>query len=399
MYEITCFDINGEMITHLMQWDAGKKIAIKDVELPESPYVHFCNKKSESALVVKPTVEDGSLIAEVPNSLLREPYPIIAYVCEHDNVESTTILNTLYTIIIPVKKRQKPDGWEYVEDKNIVNIVEIDRQIEKLKDDLQTLSTKTFTGSTSSDSGTIGMVPAPQINQNNSVLTGDGNWSGIILSSAQGDLGTGVNLHVGEKQYTAYISEVTSKYSGLMSPYEHNKLISFGEASDYALKTDIPSASKILWRGGLRSGGSIDFTIPEECFHNNHTQVTLVIESFMSRYSSDFNISYKGNSPMFVTLSFGYSNDFGIPESDNSIYSPYYDQNEYATALVYRNVSEIDCNAGISSDGIALINIVIKAKKVSDSRYAVCTVTSQWGTNSNMYIVNNISAYVPEELE
>lgn len=132
MYDIACFNINGEMITHLTQWDIGQKIVFKDIELPELPYVHFCNRNSKKALVVKPTsTNDNGLIVEVPNSLLREPYSIVAYVCEHDddNVDSATVVNTLYTIRIPIKKRPQPEGYIYDEDKNVITITKINNQI------------------------------------------------------------------------------------------------------------------------------------------------------------------------------------------------------------------------------------------------------------------------------
>lgn len=132
MYNIACFNINGEMITHLTQWDIGQKIVFKDIEMPELPYVHFCNRNSKKALVVKPTsTNDNGLIVEVPNSLLREPYSIVAYVCEHDddNVDSATVVNTLYTIRIPIKKRPQPEGYIYDEDKNVITITKINNQI------------------------------------------------------------------------------------------------------------------------------------------------------------------------------------------------------------------------------------------------------------------------------
>ena len=63
---------------HLYQWDNGQKLSISGVGT--SADIHFANKKSEKALVVTPTVTSGKMVAPIPNSLLAEPYPIIAYV-------------------------------------------------------------------------------------------------------------------------------------------------------------------------------------------------------------------------------------------------------------------------------------------------------------------------------
>ena len=71
-------DVENSVATeHIYQWDNGQKLSISGVGT--SADIHFANKKSEKALVVTPTVTSGKMVAPIPNSLLSEPYPIIAY--------------------------------------------------------------------------------------------------------------------------------------------------------------------------------------------------------------------------------------------------------------------------------------------------------------------------------
>ena len=689
MYDIACFNINGEMITHLTQWDIGQKIVFKDIELPELPYVHFCNRNSKKALVVKPTsTNDNGLIVEVPNSLLREPYSIVAYVCEHDedNVDSATVVNTLYTIRIPIKKRPQPEGYIYDEDKNVITITKINNQIIEIlntldhKQDIYSytidLTAPTYdqntwypvTGASGIPRGSMHLIQvsasfdtchpswatniggyscnmeihdkAQEWGQVNSAtyctdyswkyagelapcgytqmysasipvvtLRGGGvytivtdfeeewlvrtevyiinsdtvrpinkpifsinrssiyaNLNGDVTGNADsatrlqnirylegrefngtGDIhhfgvcstagdraaktvsiegmqlkygarvqveftntntatdatldvnGTGAKpiyfqgspvrygtitqnmvltfiydgyywqiadgliiprlidgvLFDGAKDIThygevfppdedpaclyGYVDNVTIIYKkgarvSLLFPFNvaANSTIDIGATSRKAIyykdepiqdgcikagmtvdmvydgehwavvgdftgssssSSDGGSSSKILWRGGLLHGGTADFNVPEECWHNNHTQLTLVIESFIQINASGSSL---GTTPLFVTLSMGENEDFGMlmPEELKFHYRPYYTADDYAVAAVYKEVCEM--SGTVYTSYIPRIILDVKAAKVVDSRYAICSVSSS--TSNIGIVITNISAYVPKEL-
>ncbi len=146
--------------------------------------------------------------------------------------------------------------------------------------------------------------------------------------------------------------------------------------------------SKILWRGGIFPGGKVQFSIPKECFHNNNTTVTFVIESYMMASDGE---APKGNSAMIIPISFGNPLDFGI-DLDDSAYGPYVDFDGYSTAMIYQNVHET-----VTDYALSLIKVDISAKKVTDDRYAICSVHVDITSDSGI-VVTNISAYVPEEL-
>lgn len=134
MYGIDVLDIYDNPVEYLTQWDVDQRLRIKvysdDTELLKiRPNVHFCNSIRKEALVVRSTVADKeTIVVDVPNALLEEPYAIVAYIYLTDR----TIVSSQKSIVrfeIPVKKRQRPHDHEYVE--NIERIT-----AEKIKEEI-----------------------------------------------------------------------------------------------------------------------------------------------------------------------------------------------------------------------------------------------------------------------
>lgn len=145
MFRITCYDSEGYPITHLTQWDIDQTLVVEDSYILEHqgklPNFHFCNKNSESALVVETKLdEQGRITADVPNILLQQGTPIIAYVYIYglDGVEGYA--KSLYTIRLPVRPRPKPDDYMYTETE-ILTWQRLEERMKKLiqevSDDLQ----------------------------------------------------------------------------------------------------------------------------------------------------------------------------------------------------------------------------------------------------------------------
>lgn len=84
----------------LWQYDREQTLKIEGLELVEGTQVHFANCKSQTAIVK--AVTDGELV-EIPEELLMQPYNITAWLYG-DN-------ETLKTIVLPLKKRTKPDDY------------------------------------------------------------------------------------------------------------------------------------------------------------------------------------------------------------------------------------------------------------------------------------------------
>ena len=130
-------DTYGNTIYNLTQWDVNQKLIVSvDQTVTIAPKVHFCNQKSEKALVVESTLSDNKIVADIPNILLQEPYRITAYVYLETDIENSS-WKTIQTIEIPVRKRPKPDDYEYVENVHVIYLSEMIKTVERLEQDVR----------------------------------------------------------------------------------------------------------------------------------------------------------------------------------------------------------------------------------------------------------------------
>lgn len=129
MFEVTCLDVYHKIVTRLTQWDINQSLIIKDMNLDFSQNIlfHFCNKNSKEALVVSPTIEETTITVKIPNSLLQEPYPIIAYMYVYSDDTSAKVLASFK---IPVTQRVKPSQYQYVENINYLSVATIKKDID-----------------------------------------------------------------------------------------------------------------------------------------------------------------------------------------------------------------------------------------------------------------------------
>lgn len=142
MYEIQCFDSYGNTINNLTQWDIDQSLVIPidrcnlpESELPSSPSyvlpeVHFSNKTREDALVVRSEKNDDSSIkVTIPNILLQDACPLQIYVYMTDS-QDTSSQKTILHNEVPVRKRQKPSDYFYVENIDRITAEMIKEEIE-----------------------------------------------------------------------------------------------------------------------------------------------------------------------------------------------------------------------------------------------------------------------------
>lgn len=152
MYEVPCLNLSGDTINRFYQWDIDQKIVIDlngcdERYLQNPPEVHFSNSSRKEALVVRSTVkysgddvavQDDSvatmhagdiIIADIPNILLQEPYPLLVYVYLTDADDSSSQKTILYSEI-PVRKRAKPSDYLYIENITRITAEMIKKEIE-----------------------------------------------------------------------------------------------------------------------------------------------------------------------------------------------------------------------------------------------------------------------------
>ena len=90
--------------TELFQWDVDIRVIVSDPTIDE---VHFSNKTDDRALVVKVYELDGLRVANIPNILLQESWPIRAYAHCDGYTKDETIFN--------VVARNRPSDYVYTE--------------------------------------------------------------------------------------------------------------------------------------------------------------------------------------------------------------------------------------------------------------------------------------------
>ena len=88
----------------LYQWDKNQKIAISGMGLTVAPEIRFTNEILGKSIVRQSRLEDGVIIANVPNSLLQHRYKIRAYI----GVYEGDAFNTIEIIDIPVIAQARP---------------------------------------------------------------------------------------------------------------------------------------------------------------------------------------------------------------------------------------------------------------------------------------------------
>jgi len=110
---IVCYDSDYKVLKQLYQWDTNQTMIVEGItEFTTIPVFHFCNRLSDSALVVNPTLVYGKLEVDIPNILLRQTETIIIYLYEETNVDG---FRTMHTIHIPVVPRPQPSDYDYTD--------------------------------------------------------------------------------------------------------------------------------------------------------------------------------------------------------------------------------------------------------------------------------------------
>lgn len=241
MYDVTCLDSYGEVITNLTQWDVNQSLTIENTGLTSAPLFHFCNKNSKEALVVKSTLENGVITVKVPNILLQEGIPIIAYLYAYSSLTSG---KTLATIKIPVRPRPKPSDYEYVGNIDVISLALIE---ERINNEIQSMEDATANVGSRVDvvERTISQlqidinakIPSTQKGAKNGVATLDSN--GLVPSSQlpsyvddviEGTLSTFPSTGDKGKIYVDTATNLTYRWSG--SNYvEISKSIALGETA------------------------------------------------------------------------------------------------------------------------------------------------------------------------
>lgn len=134
MNEIQVYDRNGAPITELRQYDRDVLVHIREPGVASAVPVHFFNRSSKQALVVKTEYAAGTLKAKIPNILLEDDLPVTGYLYVTTDTES----RSLYGFTITVRHRPIPGDFVHVESKDYVTLSEIEESCRKYAENANT---------------------------------------------------------------------------------------------------------------------------------------------------------------------------------------------------------------------------------------------------------------------
>ena len=123
MYEIQCFDIDGNLIKNFYQWDVNQKIIVDCDNFNVTPntappIIRFSNNSMDYAIPVQSNIEDKKLVVDIPNCILMMPLPVnISFY--FSSFKDITSKRTLLATTIPVRRQKQPLDYSYEE--NIKN--------------------------------------------------------------------------------------------------------------------------------------------------------------------------------------------------------------------------------------------------------------------------------------
>lgn len=137
MNEIQVYDRNNNPITELRQYDRDVLVHIREPGVTSAVPVHFFNRNSKQALVVKTEFGSGTLKAKIPNILLEDDLPVTGYLYVTTDTES----RSLYGFTITVRHRPIPGDFVHVESKDYITLSEIEESCRKYAENANTAKT------------------------------------------------------------------------------------------------------------------------------------------------------------------------------------------------------------------------------------------------------------------
>lgn len=92
----------------LHQWDINQVLEVTGLNLTTAPEVHFSNSNIKRAIVRQATLKNGIITVGVPNSLLQEPFRIVA----HIGIYEGDTFKVVEAVEIPVTPRTRPADYQ-----------------------------------------------------------------------------------------------------------------------------------------------------------------------------------------------------------------------------------------------------------------------------------------------
>lgn len=112
------------------QYNQGQQLRVHGIGEDVNVFMHYAVRGLTKPIVRFPSFEKDAWVSFVPNALLAQSSPIVAYVY----ITSANSAQTVYEIEIPVIKRPMPDGFE-MEDDEIADIQQMIAELREVAED------------------------------------------------------------------------------------------------------------------------------------------------------------------------------------------------------------------------------------------------------------------------
>lgn len=115
----------------LTQWDYGQVLCVEGMHDVKQVEIHFSCCGEEKALIIDAEITNGNIAGKIPDQLLEKGEDIQAYIYVTDEHSGKTV----YTVVIPVKRRKKPQ--DYSEPESADRLKEIINKLNKKADNIE----------------------------------------------------------------------------------------------------------------------------------------------------------------------------------------------------------------------------------------------------------------------
>lgn len=135
---IKCYDASGNPLKYLYQWDTGQTVGISSIDTSLKLEVQICSIDSDEAMVIKHSVNNSGISACIPDILLQRSVPIMIYVCQCPDDESSRTIGAARIVVAP---KARPTDYVYTESE-VLNYRTLDAQMAEIRSNLSSFEDK-----------------------------------------------------------------------------------------------------------------------------------------------------------------------------------------------------------------------------------------------------------------
>lgn len=147
MEKIQIYNVDGEYVDSLIQWDQGQTVYIDNLESGAVPNVHFAFSGNEVSWEFSgiTSLSNNKIKINIPNALMQTHGRLYLFFY----YGSGNVYTTKYVGIITIKEKPKPEEYTYIDDGTGVSV-------SQLKADITSLFSLMDTKITSPTTATVG---------------------------------------------------------------------------------------------------------------------------------------------------------------------------------------------------------------------------------------------------